>query len=264
MNTLLPSLWSYRGFILSSIINDFRIRFVRSRIGVLWMALHPLFQILMFALVLSTILSAKLPGIDGRYAYAAFLTAGMLAWSLFSEIVTRCLSMFIENGNLIQKMRFPKICLPVAVVGTAVVNNVFLFLAMVVIFTLFGHFPGQTVFWLPVLLVLTAALAFGLGLTLGILNVFLRDVGHAVPVLLQFGFWMTPIVYMPDILPGPVRSLLPINPMYHVVGMYQDILVFHHSPDSGSLAAATATAICLVTFALWLFSKAEPEMADVL
>jgi len=264
MNNVLLTPWSYRSFIFSSILNDFRTRFARSRVGVLWMALHPLFQVLMFALILSTILAAKLPGIDSKYAYALYLTAGILAWSLFSEIVTRSLPVFIDNGNLIQKMRFPKICLPMAIVGAAVINNVFLLLAMILIFALFGHFPGQALFWLPLLLVFTAALGFGIGLIVGVLNVFMRDVGQAVPVLMQFGFWFTPIVYMPEILPVPIQSLLIINPLYHVVRTYQDILVFHRPPEFASLALLTALIFCLAAFALWLFGKAEGEMADVL
>ena len=124
VTTFFKSAWRYRSFIVSSIRNDFKMRFNRSKLGGLWMVLHPLALVLMYALVLSAVLSAKLPGIESRYACAIFLTAGMLSWSLFSEVVTRCLTIFIENGSLMQKVVFPKICLPLIVTGTALFNNI--------------------------------------------------------------------------------------------------------------------------------------------
>jgi lipopolysaccharide transport system permease protein len=120
---MLSSIWRYRFFILSSIKTEFRARFVRSRLGGLWMILQPLSQVLIFAFVLSTIMSARLPGINNPYAYSIYLMSGILGWSLFSEIVSRCLTLFIDNGNLIKKLAFPKITLPLVVVGSALVNN---------------------------------------------------------------------------------------------------------------------------------------------
>ena len=114
---MLRGLWEYRSFVVSSIKNEFIARFARSRLGGLWMIIHPLAQVAIYALILSNVLAAKLPGIDNKYAYALYLMAGMLAWNLFSEIVSRCLTIFIENGNLMKKMRFPRIALPVNVVG---------------------------------------------------------------------------------------------------------------------------------------------------
>src|SRR5262245_47445147 len=109
--------WRYRHFIFSSIKNEFLSRFARSRLGGLWMVIHPLAQVVIFAFILSALFSSKLPGIDSRYAYALYLTAGMMAWSLFSELVSRSLTVFLENGNLLKKMMFPRICLPLIVYG---------------------------------------------------------------------------------------------------------------------------------------------------
>src|SRR6266542_1065217 len=134
--------WRYRYFILSSIKTELRVKFIRSQLGGLWMILNPLAQVLIFAFVLSAVLSAKLPGIANRYAYAIYLMAGILAWSLFIEIVNRCLTLFIDNGNLLKKLVFPRIALPLIVTGSASVNNALLFLAILVIFGVLGHLPG--------------------------------------------------------------------------------------------------------------------------
>lgn len=264
MNGMLVGTWRYRHFILSSIRSDFQARFIRSRLGGLWMVLHPLAQVVMFALVLSAVLSAKLPGIENRYAYAIYLMAGILAWSLFSEIISRCLTIFIDNGNLLKKLVFPRISLPVIVAGSAFVNNTLLFSAIIAVFAVLGHIPSVSLVWLPFLFAVNVALALGLGLVLGVLNVFMRDIGQIVPVLLQFGFWFTPIVYMPSIVPEAYRHWLPFNPMYHVVTGYQDVLVFDRAPEVTGPLVVAVLAIALLGFALFLFRKASAEMVDVL
>src|SRR5262245_5033433 len=173
--------WRYRHFIFSSIKNEFLSRFARSRLGGLWMVIHPLAQVVIFAFILSAVFSAKLPGIANRYAYAVYLMAGTLAWSLFSELVSRSLTVFVDNGNLLKKMMFPRICLPLIVSGSALVNNLLLFVAILAAFALLGHLPGWNVLWLPMLIVLNVMLGAGLGLVLGVFNVFIRDVGQIVP-----------------------------------------------------------------------------------
>ena len=186
MKALLLAVWRYRFFIVSSIKTELRSKFVRSALGGLWMILNPLSQVLIFAFVLSAVLSAKLPGITNQYAYAIYLMAGTLGWSLFAEIVNRCLTLFIDNGNILKKLVFPRIALPLIVTGSAVVNNALLFVAILLIFGVLGHLPSMALIWLPVLMIINIALALGLGLGLGVLNVFMRDIGQIVPVIMQF------------------------------------------------------------------------------
>jgi lipopolysaccharide transport system permease protein len=134
--------------------------------------------------------------------------AGTLGWSLFQEIVIRCLSVFIDGANLLKKLVFPRICLPLVVVGVALVGNLLLGAAVLLVFLVLGHVPGPQALWLPLLVLLTTALALGVGLILGVLNVFLRDIGQVVPIVLQFGFWLTPIIYLPEMVPEPYRGWL--------------------------------------------------------
>jgi lipopolysaccharide transport system permease protein len=256
--------WRYRFFILSSIKNELRLRFIRSKLGGLWLILNPLAQVLIFAFVLSTVLSAKLPGITNRYAYAIYLMAGILGWSLFIEIVTRCLTLFIDNGNVLKKLMFPRIALPLIVTGSAPVNNGLLFLAILVIFGVLGHLPGAALLWLPVLMIVNIALALGLGLALGVLNVFMRDIGQIVPVILQFVFWFTPIVYTIDIIPTQYRGWLILNPLIPIITSYQSALLYNHAPDWAGLGLVALMAAGFLTFALVLFCKASPEMVDQL
>lgn len=264
MLNLFPGAWRYRQFVLSSIRAEFRARFARSRLGGLWMIIHPLVQVLIFSFILSGLMAARMPGIGSRYAYAIYLMAGTLAWSLFSDIIQRCLTMFIDNGNLLKKMVFPRICLPLIVTGSAITANIMLLAAITVVFAVLGHIPGPSFIFLPVLFILTIGLGTGLGLTLGILNVFMRDIGQAVPILLQVGYWFTPIVYLPEIIPVAYRPWLAVNPLYPIVIGYHDILVFERSPVWVSLLPVVALAVLLLGFALFLFRRAKAEMVDVL
>lgn len=261
---MLRAAWNYRRFILNSIRNEYRTRFARSKLGGLWMILNPLAQVLMYALVLSAVLSAKLPGVNSRFAYALYITAGIFAWSLFSDLVTRCLGLFTSNANLIKKMAFPGICLPLIATGSALLNSMWLLFSILVIFTLLGHHVTVHAAWLPVLIAITVGLGLGLGLILGVLTVFIRDIGQVVPILLQFGFWFTPVVYMANIIPKEYRGLLALNPMYYLVSGFQDAMVFHKSPNLTGIGVVATVCLLLLSLALFMYRKASTEMVDEL
>jgi lipopolysaccharide transport system permease protein len=262
---MLTAAWRYRSFIASSIRNEYRARFVRSKLGALWMIVHPLVNAAIFALVLAEVVSAKLPGMVGdRLAYAIYVTSGMLAWSLFAEVVSRCLTIFIESGGVLKKLYFPRICLPLIVTGTALLNNLLMFLAIIVIFELLGHFPGPEVLWVPVLMTIPLALGLGLGLLLGVLNVFARDVGQVVPVVLQLAFWFAPIIYLPNMVPAAIRSLLYLNPMTPVVQSYQNVMLMDTQPAWQELVWVVALAASLLAIVLFMFRRASAELVDSL
>lgn len=264
MSDMLHSLWQYRYFVLSSIHNELISRFARSKLGGLWMIIHPLAQVAIYALILSNILSAKLPGIDNKYAYAIYLMSGLLAWTLFSEIIGRCLNLFIEQGSLMKKVQFPRITLPAIVVGTNLLNNGLLFIAMSGVFLLLGHHFSLVMVWLLPLTLLLTGFAVGIGLVLGVINVFVRDLGQVVPILLQMWFWFTPIVYPAEIIPQDYHYWLNFNPVYHFVSAYQDILLYGQAPEISGLTVIGASTILLLSLSLFLFRRSSAEIVDVL
>jgi len=263
MSALAKAAWRYRGFIISSIANDFKSRLSRSRFGTIWVVLQPLAQVLIYSTVLSSVLSARLEGVDNKYAFPAYLMSGILCWSLFAEIVQRSLTVFIDYGSLLKKVQFPRIALPLVVIGTAVVNSLALLGVMLLIFPLLGLYPNVYMLWLPVLMLLTISLAAGLGLLLGTLNVFARDVGQVVTVVLQFWFWVTPIVYPLSIVPEAFRNSLVFNPVVPLVAGYQNVLVYGTAPPLSLWTTALAAAVILLV-ALVVFRRASSEMVHVL
>ncbi|MGN6312922.1 MAG: ABC transporter permease [Rhodanobacteraceae bacterium] len=264
MRDLLYALWRYRHFILSAIWNDLRTRFARSRLGAIWLILQPLAQSAIYALILSRVLATRLPGVTNRYAYVIYLLAGMLSWSLFAEVVMRCLTVFVDNANLMKKIVFPRMCLPLVVSGSALVNNLFLLAATLVIYVSIGHEPTFAWLWLPVLIAITLAFALGLGLVLGVLNVFVRDVAQVMVVVLQLWFWLTPVVYMTSVLPGRASALMHLNPMFQMVTAFQRTLLWGQAPSIKGLIGVAVVAMVLLGMALVLFRRSSPDMVDVL
>lgn len=264
MFALFKSLIAYRGFVFSSIRNEFVARFVRSRLGGLWMVIHPLAQVAIFALILSSVLSARLPGVDNNFVYALYLMSGILAWSLFSEIITRCLTLFIDKGNLMKKISFPRITLPAIVVGSSLLNYTLLFLSLLLVFAILGHVTSLAIAWLLPLTVTLVAMSLGIGLIFGVINVFVRDIGQVAPIILQAWFWLTPITYPVDIIPEQLKSLVAFNPMFTIVTAYHDVLVYGRMPDLQAVAVIAAVSIVLLLMGLFLFRRASAEMVDAL
>jgi lipopolysaccharide transport system permease protein len=264
MIQMLRKLLLYRFFILSSIRTDLINRFARSKLGGLWMLINPLAQVAIYAIILSNILAARLPEIDNKYGFAIYLMAGLLAWTLFSETVSQCLNLFLEKGNIIKKMQFPIITLPVIVMGTCLLNNALLFISMVFIFVLLGHHFDLVVLWLLPLTLLLAFFSVGLGLILGVLNVFIRDIGQAIPIILQMLFWFTPIIYPISIIPEGYRHWLYLNPMYYFTNSHQEVIVFGRAPQIESILIIGLLSGLLLLLSLFIYRRASAELVDVL
>ncbi len=257
-------LWQYRSFVFSSIKNELVSRFVRSKLGGLWMIINPLAQVAIYALILSNVLAAKLPGIDNQYAYAIYLMAGQLAWALFNEVISRCLNLFIEQGNLMKKMSFPRITLPTIVAGSCLLNNVLLFISLLGVFALLGHQFSAAMLWLIPLTLIVVVLALGIGIILGVMNVFLRDIGQVVPIILQVLFWFTPIVYPVTIIPERYRHWLSFNPLFPITDAYQQILVYGIPPNWEDVLVVAAVGLFIALASLFMFRRASAEMVDAL
>jgi lipopolysaccharide transport system permease protein len=261
---MLRGLWAYRGFVLGSVKREFQARYTNAMLGALWSLLSPLAMIVVYTVIFSEVMHSKLPGMSSQYAYSIYLCAGILTWGLFAEIVARGQNVFIEQANLIKKISFPRICLPLIVVLNALVNFGIIFGLFTVFLIASGSFPGWIFFALLPVLLVQVLLAIGLGMVAGVLNVFFRDVGQFVTIALQFWFWFTPIVYPASILPDSVRPLLAYNPMALLIQACQAILVEGRAPDWSALLPVALLAALLCVFGLRLFRKRSGEMVDEL
>lgn len=265
MNSMISALWAYRGFVLGSVGREFQAKYRNSLLGVAWTLLNPLAMVIVYTVIFSKIMRARLPGTDSAFAYSIYLCSGVFAWGLFAEIAGRGQNVFLENANLIKKLSFPRLCLPVIVVGNAVLNFGIIFsLLLLLVLLLTGHLPGLPLLGLIPILILQIAFSAGLGVTLGVLNVFFRDVGQFFTIMLQFWFWFTPIVYPIAIIPEQFRWVVLLNPMTPVIGAYQTVLVNGQWPDWQSLLWVIPVSLLLCALAIRLFRKHAGEMVDEL
>ncbi|HET8706143.1 MAG TPA: ABC transporter permease, partial [Pseudomonadales bacterium] len=188
----LEALWRNRGFIAESVKRDFHVRYRNSVLGSTWALLNPLALIVVYTVIFSNVMHTKLPTVTDHFGYSIYLCSGVFAWTLFTETVLRCQTVFIENANLLKKLAFPRLSLPIIVCLNALIGFTILSMLFVVFLLVTGSFPGwPTLFALP-LLMLQIIFSLALGVGLGILNVFFRDVGHGFNIIMQFWFWLTP------------------------------------------------------------------------
>jgi lipopolysaccharide transport system permease protein len=262
--SLYRSLWGYRGFILGSVQREFQARYRNSLFGALWPVLNPLSMIIVYTVVFSHIMRARLPGVDDGMAYSVYLCAGLLAWGLFTEITLRSQNMFLENANLLKKISFPRICLPVIVLINAGINFAIIMGLFLGFLLITGRWPGMAMLALLPLMALQMMFCAGLGMVLGVLNVFFRDVGQLFGICLQFWFWLTPIVYPMSILPDWVQRLLQLNPLTNLIASYQNLFLYGQWPVWSSLLPIFITGVVFCLIGLRLFRQRVGEMVDEL
>ena len=260
----LRSIWVYREFVLGNVKREFQSKYRNSMLGAAWSVINPLAMIFVYTVIFSKIMGAKMPGVDSAFGYSIYLCAGILTWGLFSEITSRSQNMFLDNANLLKKISFPRLCLPVTVVANGLLNFGIIFGLFTVFLLITGNFPGIAYLALLPLLGLLVMLAVGLGMVLGVLNVFFRDVGQFFGIFLTFWFWFTPIVYPAAVLPEWVRPLMALNPLAATIGGVQGVFVHGEWPRWDGLLYPLMFAVVLCLLGFRLFRSRVGEMVDEL
>lgn len=238
-----------------------------SVLGAAWTFILPLINILIFTLVFSRIMGMRLGGIGqdlGPYGYSIYLVSGLLAWNCFAATLTRITQVFHEKAHLIGKVRLSLWSLPVYVI----LSETVLYLISTGFFLLFllaidFDFSVRLLWWVPTF-VCMQLLAFSLGLVCAILSVFLRDIKEVVGVVMQLWFWLTPIVYVPGILPESIQPLINLNPFFHFANAYRSALLGTEPPSMVGLLVITLIAACMLAGAIWVGRRLERDIRDFL
>ena len=261
---MIVNLWRYRGFIVRNALNDARHRYAGSAVGVAWNVINPLAQILIYSVVFSQIMAIRVPGAGTGAGFALYLCAGLLPWAAFSECVLRGGNAFIENAPYLKKLPIPE---QVFVAQNAVAATVFLGISM----TLLGMVAVITrgslsLTWLgvPVVLVLFQSFGFGLGLIFGTLNVFLRDIGQVLAIALQLWMWLTPVVYVEEILPARMQALVRYNPAYPFIDALHRMIVGGEWPSAWHWPVMVFWAGAAPVVGYLILRRLRPEIRDVL
>lgn len=207
---------------------------------------------------------ARLPGVENNLAYGIYLCSGLLTWGFFQEMIARGQSVFLDNSGMLKKLSFPRIALPIIAVLSSLMNFLIIFSLFIGFLIITGNSPNITIVAVVPLLLLQILFAMSLGIILGVLNVFFRDISQFMGVFLQFWFWFTPIIYPLNIAPKQAQEWIALNPMTPIAQAYQGIFVYGKWPDWFSLWPTFAIALILFIVALRLFRKRSGEIVDEL
>jgi len=261
---MIVNLWRYRGFIARNALSDVRNRYAGSAMGVAWHVLNPLAQILIYSLVFSHLMAPRVPGAGSGAAFALYLCAGILPWAAFTDCVLRGANSFIENAPYLKKLPIPE---QVFVAQDAAAASLFLCISMALLGVVTLATGGRlSVAWLgvPAVLILFQGFGFGLGLLFSTLTVFLRDIGQALAIAMHLWMWLTPIVYVEQILPPDLRAVMHYNPAYPFIDALHRMISEGEWPALWQWPAMLLWALTTPTLGYLVLRRLRPEIRDVL
>jgi lipopolysaccharide transport system permease protein len=254
----LRELWAYRELLYFLTWRDIKIRYKQTVLGFAWAVLQPLFMMVVFSLFFGTL--AKLPS-EG-IPYPLFSYAALLPWTLFASGMTRSSASLVTDANLIQKVYFPRLIMPLASVLAPLVDFLAAFVILIGMMFYFGYTPGVTMLWLLPFILLELVFTLGVGLWLSAINVQYRDVGYTVPFLVQLGLFVSPVVYPTTMLPERFQVVYGLNPMAGVIEGFRWALL-GTEPPGYLIAASTGIAVLILVTGVFYFRRRERAFADV-
>jgi lipopolysaccharide transport system permease protein len=254
------ALWEYRELLYLLVWRDIKVRYKQTAIGVSWVVLQPLITMLIFTAIFGYM--AKVPS-DGVW-YPAFTLVALLPWTYFSQAITRSGGSLVSNANLVSKIYFPRLLLPLANIVAPLVD---LGLSLIVLFGLLAY-AGIPLSWkvitLPIFILLAVLTAMGLSLFVAAMNVRYRDVGHAIPFMVQIWMFLSPIVYPVSLVPEQWRLLYSLNPMAGVIEGFRWALLGKALPDLMMMSASFFALLVVALAGLMYFRRMERQFADVI
>jgi lipopolysaccharide transport system permease protein len=255
----LSELREYRELLYFLVWRDIKVRYKQTALGVAWAIIQPFFTMLVFTLFFGKLANVQSDGVP----YALFSFTALVPWTFFANGLSQSADSLVGNANLIKKVYFPRLVVPLAAVLSGVVDFALAFLVLIGMMLYYGIVPTLNVIWLPPLMLLALVTAVGVGLWLSALNVEFRDVRYVVPFLIQFWLFATPIAYPSSLLSEPWRTLYGLNPMAGVVeGFRWALLGTDTAPGPMILVSALAATVILVSGAYY-FRRMEKTFADV-
>jgi lipopolysaccharide transport system permease protein len=253
----LRHLWEFRELLYFLVWRDLKVRYKQTVLGVAWAILQPVFTMVVFSMFFGRL--AKIPS-DGL-PYPIFSFAALVPWGFFSNGMVAAANSLVGNANLIQKIYFPRLIVPISAVLSGVVDFLLAFVVLLGMMVYFHVWPSLHVIWLPLFFLLAFIASLGVGLWLAAMNVQFRDVRHTLSFLVQAWLFCTPIAYPSSLLPEPWRSLYGLNPMAGVVEGFRWALLGTPAPGAIIWVSTLASLVVLISGAYY-FRRMERIFAD--
>jgi lipopolysaccharide transport system permease protein len=256
----MQELWAYRELVYFLTWRDIKVRYKQTAIGVAWAVLQPLAMMMVF-----TVLFGKLAHIPSEgIPYPLFAYAALLPWQLFSRTITESTNSLVAAQRLITRVYFPRIIVPLSTTLAAIVDFAIASGLLVALMFIYGVIPGAAVIWLPAFILLMIITALGIGFWLSALNVEYRDVMYTVPFIIQFWFFVTPVVYPSSLVPERWQVLYGLNPLVGVIEGFRWALLGVGKGPSPMLAVSIWIALFLFVSGIIWFQRREESFVDTL
>jgi lipopolysaccharide transport system permease protein len=256
----LPAVWQYRELLYFLIWRDVKVRYKQTALGVAWAILQPLMTMLIFTVIFGKF--AKIPS-DGL-PYPIFAYTALLPWQYFSQALSHSGDSLVQNANLIKKVYFPRLIVPIAAALAPLVDFAVAFVILLSLMVWFGIPPTWGLLALPLFLLLALMTVLAVSLFLSALNVKYRDVRYTIPFLVQFWMYASPVAYPVSIVPEKWRLLYSLNPMVGVIDGCRWALLGKASPELGVMAVSAAVVLALLIGGMIYFKRMERTFADVI
>jgi lipopolysaccharide transport system permease protein len=254
----LRELWAYRELLYFLTWRDIKVRYKQTALGAAWAVIQPFFTMVLFSLFFGQL--AKIP--SDNIPYPIFAYAALLPWNFFANSLGQSANSLVSSANLIQRVYFPRLVLPISSVLSGVVDFAIAFLVLLGMMLYYHIMPTSGIWLLPLFLLMAFVTSLGVGMWLSALNVEYRDVKYIVPFLTQFWMFATPVVYPSSLLHEPWRTLYGLNPMVGVVEGFRWVLLGTQPPGS-MLAVSALVSIGLLVSGTYYFRRMEKTFADV-
>jgi lipopolysaccharide transport system permease protein len=252
-------LWEYRELLYFLVWRDVKVRYKQTALGATWAIIQPFFTMIVFSLFFGRL--AKVPS-DG-VPYPIFSYTALVPWSFFAYGLSQASNSLISSSNLITKVYFPRLIIPMATVMSGVVDFALAFVVLIGMMFYYGVMPTANVLWLPLFLLLALVTALGVGLWLSSLNVKYRDVRYVVPFITQFWMFATPIAYSSSLLSQPWRTIYGLNPMVGVVEGFRWALLGTKTAPGPIIALSSLAALVILIGGAFYFRRMEKTFADL-
>jgi len=256
----LAAVWEYRELLYFLVWRDVKVRYKQTIIGAAWAILQPLMTMMIFTVIFGNF--AKIPS-DGL-PYSIFAYTALMPWNYFSQAISRGGISLVGEANLIVKVYFPRLIIPIASVVAPLTDFFMSFLVLIVMIAWFGIVPGWNVLYLPFFLLLALMTGLAVVLWLSPLNVRYRDVSHTIPFLIQFWLYASPVAYPVSLVPEKWRLLYSLNPMVGVIEGFRWTLLGTEAPAFDVIAVSAVMVVVLLLGGIVFFKRMERTFADVI
>jgi lipopolysaccharide transport system permease protein len=255
----LRELWTYRELFYFLVWRDIKVRYKQTVLGGAWAVIQPLFTMVVFSVVFGRLAGLSSDGIP----YPIFTFAALVPWTFFASGLTMSSSSLVGSSNLVKKVYFPRLIIPLATVLAGLVDLAIALVILVAMMIVYGIAPTWNALWLPAFIVLGLLTSIGVGLWLSALNVKYRDIRYVVPFMTQLWMYATPVAYSSSLIPERWRSMLGLNPMAGVIeGFRWGLLGVDTHPGQIIVVSAAVTLVVLVSGA-YFFRRTERSFADL-